>query len=44
MKNKIISLADICEVAEQGNAEAQFNLGLIYNNGEGVPRDDVVSV
>jgi TPR repeat protein len=41
MKNKIICLADICKAAEQGDAEAQFNLGLIYNNSEGVPRDDV---
>ena len=25
--------------AEQGNANAQFNLGLIYDNGRGVPQD-----
>ena len=28
-------------LAEQGDAEAQFNLGLMYANGEGVPEDDV---
>ncbi len=26
-------------LAEQGNAIAQNNLGLMYNNGEGVPQD-----
>jgi hypothetical protein len=25
--------------AEQGNAEAQFNLGLLYDRGRGVPKD-----
>ena len=28
------------EAAEQGNSSAQFNLGLMYYNGEGVPKDD----
>lgn len=27
--------------AEQGHADAQNNLGLCYDNGQGVPRDDV---
>ena len=27
--------------AEQGDAEAQYNLGLMYAYGEGVPQDDV---
>ena len=26
-------------LAEQGDARAQFNLGLMYDNGEGVPQD-----
>lgn len=26
-------------LAEQGNAEAQFNLGLLYDRGRGVPKD-----
>ena len=26
-------------LAEQGSASAQFNLGLMYDNGEGVPQD-----
>ena len=25
--------------AERGNARAQFNLGIMYNNGNGVPKD-----
>ena len=29
--------------AEQGNARAQFNFGLMYANGEGVPEDDVTA-
>ena len=27
-------------LAEQGDASAQFNLGLMYDNGNGVPEDD----
>ena len=26
-------------LAEQGNAEAEYNLGVLYDNGHGVPRD-----
>jgi hypothetical protein len=28
-------------LAEQGNADAQYNLGLMYNTGQGVPQDYV---
>ena len=28
-------------MAEQGHAEAQFNLGVLYANGRGVPKDYV---
>lgn len=28
-----------CRGAEQGHATAQFNLGLMYAQGEGVPQD-----
>ncbi len=27
-------------LAEQGDAEAQYNLGVMYTNGQGVPQDD----
>ena len=27
-------------LAEQGNADAQANLGFMYQNGQGVPQDD----
>ena len=30
--------------AEQGDAEAQFNLGVMYANGEGVTQDDKEAV
>ena len=30
--------------AEQGNAEAQFNLGVMYNQGDGVPEDHAEAV
>ena len=30
--------------AEQGDAEAQFNLGVMYANGRGVPQDDSEAV
>ena len=30
--------------AEQGDAEAQYNLGLMSANGGGVPQDDVEAV
>ena len=29
--------------AEQGNAMAQFNLGLMYTNGQGVLKDSVLA-
>ncbi len=28
-------------LAEQGDAAAQYNLGLMYSHGRGVPQDDV---
>jgi TPR repeat protein len=31
-------------LAEAGNADAQFNLGLMYDKGEGVPEDDAEAV
>lgn len=34
----------IRKVAEQGDAGAQNNLGLMYDNGEGVPEDDAEAV
>jgi TPR repeat protein len=30
--------------AEQGNAIAQFNLGVMYANGQGVPKDYTIAV
>jgi len=33
------SLGDMPVLAEQGNSGAQFNLGYMYHEGEGVPQD-----
>lgn len=33
----------IALAAEQGYARAQSNLGLMYDNGEGVPEDDLLA-
>ena len=30
-----------CKAAEQGRADAQYNLGFMYDNGVGVPEDDI---
>ena len=35
---------ELVERAEGGDAIAQFNLGLMYDNGEGVPEDDTQAV
>lgn len=38
------SLAETRTKAEQGGAKAQFNLGLMYRQGQGVPKDDAEAV
>ena len=35
------SLPDLRKLAGQGDADAQWQIGVRYHNGEGVPRDDV---
>ena len=35
------ALKPLTECAKQGNAGAQYGLGWMYSNGEGVPQDDV---
>jgi hypothetical protein len=35
------SLPDLRKLAGQGEADAQWQMGVRYHNGEGVPRDDV---
>ena len=37
-------LDTVRQAAEQGNATAQFSLGLMYADGEGVPKDDAEAV
>ncbi len=38
------ALKELTPLAEQGDAEAQFNLGYMYRTGEGVPQDDKTAV
>ena len=33
-----------CKAAEQGDADAQFNLGAAYREGDGVPKDAAEAV
>ncbi len=35
------ALAEWKPLAEQGNTDAQYNLGLMYDNGDGVAQDDI---
>jgi hypothetical protein len=35
------SLGSLRKLADQGDADAQWQMGVRYHNGEGVPRDDV---
>ena len=37
-------LEDVRTCAEQGDARAQYNLGLMYARGDGVPEDDAEAV
>jgi hypothetical protein len=39
-KRKVRPLADLQRLAEHGDADAQWQLGVRYHNGEEVPRDD----
>src|SRR5690625_7980969 len=38
-KNYPVALKILTELAEQGDAKAQFNLGVMYDNGEGGTKD-----
>ena len=40
MQSQTDDIAKLKEKAEQGNADAQYDLGLIYAYGRGVPQDD----
>jgi len=37
-------VADLQQRAEQGDAQAQNDLGFMYANGQGVPQDDAEAV
>jgi len=38
------ALKEFLPLAEQGDAEAQYNLGVMYRDGDGVPQDDKEAV
>ena len=38
------SLADLRKLANQGDADAQWRMGVRYHNGEGVPHDDAQAI
>ena len=38
------ALREWTPLAKQGNADAQYNLGVMYNEGKGVPQDDKTAV
>ena len=40
---QVFSLEEIRPLADQGDVRAQFILGVMYSNGEGVPEDDVLA-
>ena len=41
---QIFDFDDIKALAEQGEAYAQYNLGVIHDSGNGVPEDDAEAV
>lgn len=38
-----MTLKQLRAFAQQGDARAQFNLGAMYRNGQGVPQDDALA-
>ena len=43
-KVSIVSVKRYLMAAEQGSADAQYNLGVMYANGNGVPKDNTEAV
>ncbi|MFZ3340217.1 MAG: GAF domain-containing protein, partial [Terriglobales bacterium] len=39
-----LSTADLRKLAEQGDPDAQWQLGILYHDGDGVPKDDTLAV
>ena len=42
--NDVSDSRETLQLAERGNAQAQFNLGMMYENGQGVRQDDAEAV
>ena len=43
-RDQATALREWAPLAEQGNAVAQYNLGIKYRQGQGVPQDDTTAV
>ena len=43
-QDNVIAVKWYRKAAEQGYADAQYNLGFMYANGDGVPEDDATAV
>ena len=41
-QDKVKAVYWFTKAAEQGDAEAQYNLGVMYNKGEGIAQDKLV--
>ena len=41
---RVVSLQDLRNLADHGDADAQWQLGILYHGGEGVPQDDAQAV
>lgn len=39
-----LSLPDLQKLANQGDPDAQYQMGILYHNGEGVPQSDTMAV
>ena len=42
--NDVSGFRETLQLAERGNVQAQFNLGMMYENGQGVRQDDAEAV
>ena len=42
--NDVSDSRETLQLAERGNAQAQYNLGVMYENGQGVRQDDAEAV
>ena len=44
LADDVLDFKKTLQAAEQGNAQAQYNLGVMYEQGQGVRQDDAQAV